>query len=701
MVFQTGFDDSVVQTPSLLTFERLVAETAYKLELAGALPGLTPEDVRAVLQDAGVDETIRHAMPVPKGRLLIDQILIVGDKRLRDGQPATRFEYKRKLNSGLSAWIGQNGAGKSTILNSAIWALTGSDSGLSKRVRSWINDLAVWFSVGDVRYTSRVNRQSDGGYGGGIYQDFVTFDQVDLGVAVPVFVFRNRDEMRDKLDLFFMEQFGITTLRWTMHSSEKDDPDLHAHSTTWRTYAHAIHIEDDSYDDLIIDPQKGYGRQDRKILEMMLGVDHARVVAEIQVQADFAKEAYGRARSRVGGKQAGIADQITLLEQELADVTRAVELMQTQQTPVEDDSALVEARSQRAALLAEQNRLAAEITTLEARPADLERSILALEREKVALREQSEVEYLINSLAVVRCPHCESAVDDEDRLVRERSDHTCHVCNQPITKTRTKGDLKALLRERDDEIGTLRKAIKGIRDEIATRQADLDTKRDEVGKLNKVLETSVTQARQGFTTSYANLLLRKGQIEGQIAQLRRSQTEIDHERQEVETAGRWYTILQTASEIADESVFSMYQNAFGELSALVTQLATEFGVPDLERVFIDEKRYIKLLQGGVWVTHNDLARSERVKFKVAFHLALMLLQTRSGLGKHPGFLIIDTPGTAEVDSGDLIAMAENLQRIHEHSKDQVQIFLASAREEILTHLPDSAVERPAPSGTFF
>src|SRR5258708_26592412 len=100
--------------------------------------------------------------------------------------------------------------------------------------------------------------------------------------------------MGEVIERFFMQQLGITTLRWTAHSAEKDDPDLHAHSTTWRTYAHAIHIEDDSYDDLIIDPQKGYGRQDRKILEMMLGVYHARAVSEIHVQAEFAKEAYGR-----------------------------------------------------------------------------------------------------------------------------------------------------------------------------------------------------------------------------------------------------------------------------------------------------------------------------------------------------------------------------------------------------------------------
>src|SRR5207244_8354283 len=120
-------------------------------------------------------------------------------------------------------------------------------------------------------------------------------DELDLVAVQPVILFNSRYEMREAIDLFFMQHLGIATLRWTAHSPEKDDPDLHAHTTTWRTYAHAIHIDDDSYDDLIIDPMKGYGRQDRKILEMMLGVEQSRAVAEIQVQADFAKEAYATA----------------------------------------------------------------------------------------------------------------------------------------------------------------------------------------------------------------------------------------------------------------------------------------------------------------------------------------------------------------------------------------------------------------------
>ncbi|HRE49159.1 MAG TPA: hypothetical protein PLD47_15630, partial [Aggregatilineales bacterium] len=422
---------------------------------------------------------------------------------------------------------------------------------------------------------------------------------------------------------------------------------------------------------------------------------------EIQVQADFAREAFGRARARVSGKQAGIAEQILRLEQERADLEGALQIMQHEPTAVEDDSALVATRERRASILAEQNRLTEEIAALHTQRTEAERDILDAEREKIALKEQSEVRYLINSLAIVRCPHCEAQVDSPERLAKERDEHVCFVCHQPLQAARTTGDVKVILAERDEEISALKKTLKRITEDIASRETLINAKREEIARLGKALESSVDQARRGFTASYANLLVRKGQIEGSLDQLQRSQADVEAEQREVETAALWHVILQTAAGIADESVYSMYQNVYNALTALVVQLATDFGLPDLERVIIDEKRYVRLVQGGIHVAHNDLARSERVKFKVAFHLALMLIQVRAGLGKHPGFLIIDTPGTAEVDNADLIAMMRDLVNIHDEFGDQVQILLATAREESLQFLPNAIVQRPSGEGTFF
>jgi hypothetical protein len=679
----------------MLTFERLVQETAQKL---ASVSDIRPETVRDVLTDTGIDDCLRDTAPAPLGRLVIHSITIIGEKRGTDaGSPG--FKYHRTLGSGLWAWVGGNGTGKSTIMNCIVWALTGSDAGVPKRVRPWIHDVLVQLTVGDEPFTSHVSREGEG-ISGGIYRGFLTLDQIVLGTAEPFTLYESRDEMRECVDAFFMQHLGITTLRWTAHSAKKDDPDLHAHSTTWRTYAHAIHIQDDSYDDLIIDPTKGFGRQDRKILEMMLGVEQSRAAAEIQVQADFAKQAYGRARARASGQQSSIGDQIAALEQERLEVQQTIGTMENGQAPVESDTVFAEKRERRAMLLSEQNRLVEEIASLEAQADTIEQKILQAEREKVALQEQGEVEYLINSLVVVRCPHCETAVDDKDRLAMERQNHTCHVCAQPVQRARTHGDLKVLLRERDKEVASLRTALRRVRHDLTDRKQRLSTSHDVSAQIGRELEANVRQARDGFSETYTRLLVRKGQIDGQLEQLRKGLSQIDAAQTEVETAARWNLILQTAAEIADETVFAINEDVFARLGALVVKLATQFGIPDLEQVVIDEKRYVRLLQGGVPMNHNDLARSERVKFKVAFHLALMLLRIQEKMGKHPGFLIIDTPGTAEVDEADFVAMTRDLVRIHQEYGSQLQILLATARPQALQHLPPEITATPTGAAYF-
>ncbi len=681
----------------MLSFEKLVHETARSL--APDHPDLSNAIVRDVLIDAGIDDCLRDATPIPQGRLIVHHLHIAGDKLRPDGSSAP-FCYQRAIGGGLTAWVGHNGSGKSTLLNCILWALTGSDGGVPKRLRSWIREVVVQFSVGAQEFTSRVSRSGEG-LSGGIYRGLLASDQLDLGIVDTVARFESRDDMREAIDRFFMQHLGITTLRWTGHSAEKDDPDLHAHSTTWRTYAQAMHIDDDSYDYLIVDPQKSYGRQDRKILEMMLGVEQARTVSEIQVQADFAKEAYGRARGKVSSKRSNVADQIILLENELADVSAAIDTLQDTAAPIEDDSAMVARREGRAALIGEQNRLSQQIATMEGQRGAIESEILDAERSKVALQEQSEVEYLLNSLVVVRCPHCESMVNAEERLAAEKHTHNCYVCSQPIQRSRTHGDLKNLLGEHDQEISSLRATFRRLQRDIADGLTRLATCREEAAQLGRELESNVQQEREGFSVSYATLLVRKGQIDGQLEQLRRSAAEMDAEQEEVEMAARWNLILQTAADLADAEVFALNEVSFARLAELTVTLATQFGLPELRAVTIDEKRLVRLKQGDTWMTHGDLARSERVKFKVAFHLALTLLGARDGLGRHPTLLIIDTPGTAEVNEADFVAMTKDLARIHALYGDQIQILMATARPEALHHLPSGVAETVGEDATFF
>src|SRR5712691_200078 len=196
---QNPYNQTVLpETQMVLTFDKLVQETAQRLAPEHA--DITAAQVRDVLADVGIDDQIRDTIPAAQGRLIVHSITMLGQKMHAEAAQET-FRYHRKLGSGLTAWVGSNGTGKSTILNCILWALTGSDSGVPKRLRPWIHDVLVEFSVGDSRFTSRVTHSNDR-VSGGIYEGFVALDAIDLGAAHPVTLFGSRDEMREAIDMF-------------------------------------------------------------------------------------------------------------------------------------------------------------------------------------------------------------------------------------------------------------------------------------------------------------------------------------------------------------------------------------------------------------------------------------------------------------------------------------------------------------------
>src|SRR5258708_34974286 len=143
----------------MLTFEKLIQETTQRL--APENPMMSAAMVRDVLTDVGIDDALRDAVPSPQGRLIVYAITITGQKMHAESALQT-FTYSRRIGSGLSAWVGENGTGKSTILSCLLWALTGSDSNIPKRMRPWIHDVLVEFSIGPAQYTSYAARNADG-----------------------------------------------------------------------------------------------------------------------------------------------------------------------------------------------------------------------------------------------------------------------------------------------------------------------------------------------------------------------------------------------------------------------------------------------------------------------------------------------------------------------------------------------------------
>jgi hypothetical protein len=72
---------------------------------------------------------------------------------------------------------------------------------------------------------------------------------------------------------------------------------------------------------------------------------------------------------------------------------------------------------------------------------------------------------------------------------------------------------------------------------------------------------------------------------------------------------------------------------------------------------------------------------ERYRVKLALFLAMIRLSCEAGIGRHPGFLLVDHPGAAEMVSADMQASAAALRKIEDEFADQIQIICFTAKPE--------------------
>ena len=78
---------------------------------------------------------------------------------------------------------------------------------------------------------------------------------------------------------------------------------------------------------------------------------------------------------------------------------------------------------------------------------------------------------------------------------------------------------------------------------------------------------------------------------------------------------------------------------------------------------------------------------------------MLMVSISDGMGRHPGLLIIDAPGGAEMDEKHFQQILQGFSDIHEQIGTEIQLLIASTKESMasickpdcLEHLQDKEV----------
>lgn len=654
------------------------------------------EEIDNVLRSAGVS-TATH-VPVPR-HLRIDHVIFGGQERppLPDESFSTPtpagapFEFSWMLSPGLHV-VGsaRNLRGKSTVLEVMLWALRGR-SNVQNAVAKYIDYVDVAFLVDDEKLTVRFD-VVDGEPRGELTSSRFP--------AAPIAAFSNKVDFEAVMEEAMMTRLQLPVIQTFNANNGAVD---HA----WPTYAGALAITVKGIEQLIGDVAFGIGA---RLLQMFVGTEWA----ANRAQADTAQKSL-QAQIDERLKNSEIADASRSGQRAEAELSVAIAQTELAALPRSD----IDLKEMNEALSAVYD-LSGRITHLEVERSKARSLIHSMQRELED--EQRRRHQLIENAVAVRffnrheptaCPRCTSHVTLHQRQ-EEASGHACSVCHGALDMDAFAADVLIA----DSAAPTVKQsALEGAALLTATLEtADpADNPTDALIALNGALDTE-TARLHALEKELAQSLQSRGaalkkaapegvdprmRLEAELA-LARAQGALSAlsgepsvgEDIELPMLQRRLAILKAAADVTRDRVGNAQRSVIDDLAVRVFRLARAFGMEALTGVEMTGSPSMRVYRSGVPENYGSLTRGEQLRLKVALAVALLEIARESGIGRHPGLLLVDSPGAEEIAAENVDAMIGALAGAAA-ALEGVQVVIATRTSAWLEELVDEDHRRIA------
>ncbi len=299
------------------------------------------------------------------------------------------------------------------------------------------------------------------------------------------------------------------------------------------------------------------------------------------------------------------------------------------------------------------------------------------------LREAISLKKHFTGLEVLLCPNCDSNVD-EDAIHEEYKSHTCRLCNKPTSVASAEEieelNLQALDFDHKAKSDTRRRnSLQKQQAKLKQTYESLQSERSDLQKLLNNRLDAVISETSDEDKQLANLYAYTGQIKGQLKELSNRTQDQQSTENEVDIRQR---IIEKARQVLRNEATSLNESVLARLSNLVQEMATVIGVESIDNIQCSSLGKITFRKYNSPVKFTGIQNpGERFRVKLAFFISMMRLGREPGLGRHPGFLMIDQLGASEMVPEDCQALARVLKELDRDLNKAVQLICFTARPE--------------------
>jgi chorismate mutase len=611
-----------------------------------------------------------------------------GVKVAQDAVERVPYTFEWNLALGLNG-VGSdlNLRGKSSVLKVLMWALRGRCD-LKTEVRSWIDRVEVDFTVDSVAY--RVEFDVDHENGGAPNGSLRRTTGV---VSTVVGSFMGEEQFEEVMGAAMMTALRLPLIA----AAQEGRRTQHA----WPTYAGALLVRGDTLNYLL--GEHSWAGLPSRLLSLFVGAEWAAARAEATTAATVAQTDLRKLEEAAAQHASALSDAHTKALAEVEAARANLEKFPASRVDMQTVTNALTRVSELDRSTAEFNRL-----LLGAR------STLAMasaQYEQEETRRHREIEDAIavkffQQLRPTVCPRCAAPVTKERRAAEDHGD-SCSVCttglaidavqeNLVLAQTVPAAERARLERDaqergaddRDDDedsvddLQALASAITAAQGRVDRLDRQLQEIQSERAGLAEVVAATSGAQRTAQRRQEAELTVARA--EGAAAALAPDEGSVGPDQETIAEIRAELTVLNAAKEIASTWVQNGQRQWLAELGDDITNMARDFGISNLTGITLGGGATMKVTQGGATSNYGDCERGEKLRLKLATAIALIKQGRVIGVGRHPGLLFVDSPGSEEVTDDDFDTMLEALHR--EAAEADIQVFVATRHTDELVDL---------------
>ncbi len=592
--------------------------------------------------------------PTPKN-ISLKRICFAGKNTSEQNPGKIDFDWSG-LDSGLFGIMSErNLRGKSTIIGVVQWLLRGRNSSLQDDVISWINNASMRFSISDTTYEVAVNCNEE------TTGSLVKIN--DHGEVHPLANFYSGAEFEETMSNFMMDELSLEPVVVWRGKAPIDGGKRVTHE--WPSLAGAMFIGTD-YKTLFGDVSAD-GLSIR-LMQMYLGLPWISTLTSAKAsEKRLTKESEANARQQ----KAECENKETRIQELKAEIK--VIKSKLISTPSDNE------------IRAERDAAGEQLKNVYVLIRNIERELslctgLKEQARAIYLNDKKELQSFVDAHAagaVFRrlspsiCPRCESEIPPA-KLDKEQETGDCCICNEHILDDGSADEIHAGIVARVEASEEAAKEASEKLNDLNKGANKLYKDRDMLVAKCQELETQLDSY-----TSRRDLEFQLGKAEAQLEEVSRTSISNSHDK------GNDLKVVSKLVKDVEKRVKTIQSGVLKEVSDKILSYGQMFGIENLTQVELKGNGHLNLVKGGSHTVYGKLTLGEQLRMKVATILAVVGVSYGSGIGRHPGLLMIDSPGAQEIVSTDLEKLMSGLVGVMDELPF-LQIFVASVASDAVT-----------------